>query len=190
MSSDCAPPRPWQPWLAAAAGIETPNATPPLAYPWTPAALPGRPRTYLDNARLAAAVAAHLLGAARVSEVADEVVRTHQWPGRFEIAQPQPLVLLDGAHNPAGAATLAEDLRALSPAWTFVIGVSRGQEGAPCGWAQPGQKGEMSAGAARLVHPIKFADLALLRPSGRVPGRSAGSRFSRALARTRAPSRR
>jgi dihydrofolate synthase / folylpolyglutamate synthase len=32
-------------------------------------------------------------------------------PGRLEVAARHPLVLLDGAHNPAGAAALAESLR-------------------------------------------------------------------------------
>lgn len=29
------------------------------------------------------------------------------WPGRFQIVRPDPLVVLDGAHNPAGASALA-----------------------------------------------------------------------------------
>lgn len=33
------------------------------------------------------------------------------WPGRFEIFSDNPAVILDGAHNPAGAARLAEALR-------------------------------------------------------------------------------
>ena len=46
-----------------------------------------------------------------------EAVRTGlaavRWPGRLAVARERPLVVLDGAHNPAGAATLARELPAL-----------------------------------------------------------------------------
>jgi dihydrofolate synthase/folylpolyglutamate synthase len=35
------------------------------------------------------------------------------WPGRFEILSEKPLIVLDGAHNPAGMAMLVETWRAL-----------------------------------------------------------------------------
>ena len=34
------------------------------------------------------------------------------WPGRFEILSEKPLIVLDGAHNPAGIAMLVETWRA------------------------------------------------------------------------------
>lgn len=37
------------------------------------------------------------------------------WPGRLEIVSRDPMVLLDGAHNPAGADTLAEFLNRVRP---------------------------------------------------------------------------
>jgi dihydrofolate synthase / folylpolyglutamate synthase len=40
-----------------------------------------------------------------------EGMRTAAWPGRLEMVQQEPRVLLDGAHNPEGAATLAEALQ-------------------------------------------------------------------------------
>ena len=48
-----------------------------------------------------------------------------RWPGRFQIFRRDPLVILDGAHNPAGARALAASLRAYFPGRlvTFVIGV-------------------------------------------------------------------
>ena len=48
-----------------------------------------------------------------------------RWPGRFQIFRRDPLVILDGAHNPAGARALAASLRAYFPGQpvTFVIGV-------------------------------------------------------------------
>ncbi|MEG0779594.1 MAG: folylpolyglutamate synthase/dihydrofolate synthase family protein [Oscillospiraceae bacterium] len=47
------------------------------------------------------------------------------WPGRFELLQKQPPVLVDGAHNPGGAAELAQCLDQLLPGkkLTFVVGV-------------------------------------------------------------------
>ena len=47
------------------------------------------------------------------------------WPARLEVLSCEPLVLLDGAHNPDGAAQLAASLRALLPnnRFTFVMGV-------------------------------------------------------------------
>jgi dihydrofolate synthase/folylpolyglutamate synthase len=37
-------------------------------------------------------------------------LRNTQWPGRLEVLQYNPIVLLDGAHNPAGAEALAKAL--------------------------------------------------------------------------------
>jgi dihydrofolate synthase/folylpolyglutamate synthase len=40
-------------------------------------------------------------------EAIQEGLRTTQWPGRLETVAERPIVLLDGAHNPAGARALA-----------------------------------------------------------------------------------
>jgi dihydrofolate synthase/folylpolyglutamate synthase len=74
------------------------------------------------NALLAAAAARELgadEGAIRTG------LRGARWPGRFQIFRRDPLVILDGAHNPAGARALAASLRAYFPGRpvTFVIGV-------------------------------------------------------------------
>src|SRR6185369_5279006 len=47
-----------------------------------------------------------------------------RWPGRLEaVALPDgPTVFLDGAHNPAGAAALAEHLATLATPWELVFG--------------------------------------------------------------------
>lgn len=42
-----------------------------------------------------------------------EGMRSAQWPGRLEMVSRSPRMLLDGAHNPEGAATLAEALRSV-----------------------------------------------------------------------------
>ena len=76
-----------------------------------------------DNALLAAAAAQHL--------GADEAairrgLATVQWPGRFQIIGREPIVILDGAHNPGGARALAASLAAYFPgqALTLVLGIA------------------------------------------------------------------
>ena len=48
-----------------------------------------------------------------------------RWPGRFQVLPGEPLLVLDGAHNPAGARALADALRLYFPGrpLTLVIGV-------------------------------------------------------------------
>lgn len=78
---------------------------------------------YQPGNALLAAAAARELGA---NEAAIRVgLRGVRWPGRFQIFRRDPLVILDGAHNPAGARALAASLRAYFPGRTvtFVIGV-------------------------------------------------------------------
>ena len=93
-----------------------------------------------DNAAVALAVLEamgerHVALGARVA-LSDEVVRAGlanaRWPGRLEMLDGAALglgrVLLDGAHNPAGAAALTRSLRALGlrrP--TIVFGAMRGK---------------------------------------------------------------
>jgi len=75
------------------------------------------------NALLAAA-------AARVLGADDTAIRAGlgaaRWPGRFQLIRRFPPVILDGAHNPAGARALAASLSAYFPGEriTFVIGTS------------------------------------------------------------------
>ena len=78
---------------------------------------------YQPGNALLAAAAARELGA---DEDAIRVgLRGARWPGRFQIFRRDPLVILDGAHNPAGARALAASLRAYFPGRlvSFVIGV-------------------------------------------------------------------
>jgi len=59
-----------------------------------------------------AGIAATLAG--QVADVAEadlaRGLRNAHWPGRFEVMDREPLVVLDGAHNPGGCAALAEAL--------------------------------------------------------------------------------
>jgi len=79
------------------------------------------------NALLAVATA-HVLG---VSEPAIRagVART-RWPGRFQIVRRDPFVVLDGAHNPAGARALARSLTDVfgRQALTLVLGISEDKD--------------------------------------------------------------
>jgi dihydrofolate synthase/folylpolyglutamate synthase len=79
------------------------------------------------NALLAAA-AARALGAD------DSAIRrgleATSWPGRFQLIRRSPPVIVDGAHNPAGARALAASLKAYLPGQrvTFVIGTSEDKD--------------------------------------------------------------
>jgi dihydrofolate synthase/folylpolyglutamate synthase len=78
---------------------------------------------YQPGNTLLAAAAARELGADEAA--VREGLRGARWPGRFQIFRRDPLVILDGAHNPAGARALAASLRAYFPGRpvTFVIGI-------------------------------------------------------------------
>ena len=105
---------------------------------WPLGHLTGRPVTYAENARLALEAAQELVHDLE-DELAHQVVAAHHWPGRFEVAHEKPLVLLDGAHNPAAAQALAEELQRLSGehpvantgnAWVLVVGAGTGHDAA------------------------------------------------------------
>jgi dihydrofolate synthase/folylpolyglutamate synthase len=62
-------------------------------------------------------------------EIPDEAVfrgmKDAVWKGRFEVLSQEPVVIIDGAHNPDGVGSLAEGLKELFPGKkiTFVAGV-------------------------------------------------------------------
>jgi dihydrofolate synthase/folylpolyglutamate synthase len=76
-----------------------------------------------------AAVAARALGAG--DEAIREGLGRARWPGRFQLIRRDPPVIMDGAHNPAGARALAASLEAYFPGRrvTFVIGTSEDKDG-------------------------------------------------------------
>jgi dihydrofolate synthase/folylpolyglutamate synthase len=89
--------------------------------------LPLAGRHQLTNLALAVLAAERLagLGYARIDGAAVAAgVAGCRWPGRLEpVAVPQgPTVLLDGAHNPAGAEALAAHLEAVVTPWNLVFG--------------------------------------------------------------------
>ena len=61
-----------------------------------------------DNASAAIAAVEAFFGHSIDREVLDEGLSAVVMPGRFEVLHHQPLVIIDGAHNPAGADVCAE----------------------------------------------------------------------------------
>jgi len=65
------------------------------------------------NAGVAAALVRQVaarLDADAATEAVERGLRNAHWPGRFEVMDREPLVVLDGAHNPGGCATTADVL--------------------------------------------------------------------------------
>jgi dihydrofolate synthase/folylpolyglutamate synthase len=84
--------------------------------------LPGRHQ--IENARTAV-LACQALGLS--GDIIRAGVQNTQWPGRLELIARQPDFVLDGAHNPAGAAALAAYIREFCvgrPVW-LVYGAMR-----------------------------------------------------------------
>jgi len=63
-------------------------------------------------------------------EAIREGITSVRWPGRFEIVASRPYVILDGAHDAAGAAALAKTLETLFPGYRIilVLGVHRDKD--------------------------------------------------------------
>lgn len=84
-----------------------------------------------DNAAVALAAAEAFFGAPLSEEVVAEAFAAARVPGRLEVVGRRPVVLLDGAHNPAGAAALgmalAEDFAAAEKV-ALVMGCLRGRD--------------------------------------------------------------
>lgn len=87
-----------------------------------------RGSVFRKNAGLAIEVGRHLLGKELTDARIVDVLTGLDLPGRFEVARRTPRVILDGAHNPSGAAALAADLGRMSKQWTFVVGVNAGHD--------------------------------------------------------------
>jgi len=61
-----------------------------------------------DNASIAVCAVEEFFNAIIDSEILEDAMRNVVMPGRFEVLAHQPLVIIDGAHNPAGAKVCAE----------------------------------------------------------------------------------
>ena len=88
-------------------------------------------RHQLDNVSLAVATAEAFFEAQLSDEVIGEALANVKVPGRFEVVRREPLVVLDGAHNPDGARaaanTLSEDF-APSGRRFLVVGMQSGRD--------------------------------------------------------------
>ena len=135
------------------------------AYVCDPGAAGPRPATYAANAQLALAAAAWVAGG-ELGENCSATLSEHHWPGRFERAGESPLVVLDGAHNPAAATALAEDLRRLAPRWTFVVGALTGHDAAGVLQALAPVAGRLVLTASEHPRAVAAAELGRLAPDG------------------------
>jgi dihydrofolate synthase/folylpolyglutamate synthase len=83
-----------------------------------------------DNAALAVAAASASVNTSLPFEVVEDALRTVESPGRLEVVARQPLVLLDGAHNVAGAQALqnALDEEFAEGPRSLVVGLLREKE--------------------------------------------------------------
>ena len=84
-----------------------------------------------DNAAAALAAAEAFFGRPVEEDLVSEAFAVTRSPGRMEVVGRQPLCILDGAHNPAGAraaaATLAEEFAA-ARSCVLVLGVLHGRD--------------------------------------------------------------
>jgi dihydrofolate synthase / folylpolyglutamate synthase len=86
--------------------------------------------TYQPSNALLAVATARELG---TTEAAIRIgLARARWPGRLQVVPGRPTLVLDAAHNPAGAAALASSLRDLfgDSGLTFVLGVLRDKDAA------------------------------------------------------------
>jgi dihydrofolate synthase / folylpolyglutamate synthase len=88
-------------------------------------------RYQADNAAVALASVEAFFDAAPAPDVVEEAFGSVRMPGRFEVVGHQPLVILDGAHNPAGADVCADVfLTDFDPAGqrVLVVGTLQGRD--------------------------------------------------------------
>ena len=82
-----------------------------------------------QNAALAVA-AAHKMGITVDSDLVGRALDRLRWPGRFEVIAGEPPIVLDGAHNGASAAALADTLGGFAAGRRIhlVIGINRDKD--------------------------------------------------------------
>ena len=123
--------------------------------------------TYQPPNALLAAAAARVLGAGGAA-IRQGLARA-RWPGRFEVRRRAGggWLVLDGAHNPAGARALAESLQTYfgDAATTFVLGVLRDKDAAGILSALLGRARRLVLAASSNPRAAAPADLRALVPS-------------------------
>jgi dihydrofolate synthase/folylpolyglutamate synthase len=147
--------------------------TPAARYPELLLSLHGAHQA--DNAAIALAAAEAFLGRPLEAELVADVFGQARSPGRLEVVGTRPLVLLDGAHNVAGAHALAAALGEEFPPAprTLVVGLLREKDPAEMlealGVEQYDQVVCCRPPSARALDPDRVADAALA--AGVDPGR-------------------
>jgi len=125
---------------------------------------------------LAVAAAEHMVGG--FDTVVGEALTTFSWPGRFEVGAEDPLVILDGAHNPDAARALTTQLTERHPKWRVVLGMTTGHDAEGVIYALSALAEEVVLTASdhpRAVDPESLRELVDRGVSTRVlpPGREA-----------------
>jgi dihydrofolate synthase/folylpolyglutamate synthase len=130
------------------------------SYPGLPLPLHGRHQT-TNLAVAVAAVEAFVGRALDPAAVVEAAARTRS-PGRMEVVRRDPLVMLDGAHNPEGAAALAAALAEEFPTtrWTAVLGAMADKD-------VPAML-RLLAPAVSSVHTCRAADSPRARPADEI----------------------
>lgn len=106
-----------------------------------------------ENAALALRAVEIFAGGALDPVAVRRGFRAVRWPGRFEVIGSRPPVVVDGAHNPGGAARLAATLERYYPGRraVFLLGISKGKDAAGILAALAPRAGAVVAVAA--AHP-------------------------------------
>jgi len=139
--------------------------TPAAVYPGVLLSLHGAHQA--DNAAIALAAAEAFIGRPLDAELVADVFGRARSPGRLEVVGHQPLVLLDGAHNVAGARALRAALAEEFPAAprTLVVGLLREKD--PSEMLEALGAGECARvvccrpPSARALRPDEVADAAV-----------------------------
>jgi dihydrofolate synthase/folylpolyglutamate synthase len=138
------------------------------------------------NLALAVVAAERLaaLGLPRLPEAIARGVAGCHWPGRLEsVAVPGgPTVLLDGAHNPAGAETLAEHLAGERRPWDLVFGTLADKDAGAMAAALAPRARRVFLAPPASPRALGLSSLAALPAlAGAAPSASAGEALARAL---------
>ncbi len=139
-----------------------------------------------DNAAIALAAAESFVTAPLPFDVVADAFARVQSPGRLEVVRRQPLVLLDGAHNVAGAEAL---LRALDEEFsegvrTLVVGLLREKDPARCSPRSASPTSRAGSWSASRRHRARWRRRSSSRPRSISDSARIGSR-SRTGSRTR-----
>ncbi len=93
--------------------------------------VPAHGRHQGDNAATAVVAVEAFFDRPTPEDLLNQALAEVRLPGRFEVVEREPTVVLDGAHNPDGAAaayqTLTEEFARLG-SWVLVVGMLRGKD--------------------------------------------------------------